>query len=59
MDYATIHSFYTVIIFAAFIGLLIWVFLIKRKPDFDDAANAIFADEKKPQKQQQQESDHE
>ncbi len=59
MDYATIHSFYTVIIFAAFIGLLVWVFLIKRKPDFDDAANAIFADEKKPQKQQQQESDHE
>jgi cytochrome c oxidase cbb3-type subunit 4 len=59
MDFATIHSFYTVIIFAAFIGLLIWVFVLKRKPDFDDAANAIFADEKKPQKQQQQESDHE
>ena len=59
MDYATIHSFYTVIIFAAFVGLLIWVFVIKRKPDFDDAANAIFADEKKPQQQKQQESDHE
>jgi cytochrome c oxidase cbb3-type subunit 4 len=59
MDYATIHSFYTVIILVAFVGLLVWVFLIKRKPDFDDAANAIFADEKKPQQKQQQESDHE
>ncbi|WP_306521875.1 cbb3-type cytochrome c oxidase subunit 3 [Rheinheimera sp.] len=59
MDYATIHSFYTVIILVAFVGLLVWVFLIKRKPDFDDAANAIFADEQKPQQKQQQESDHE
>jgi cytochrome c oxidase cbb3-type subunit 4 len=59
MDYATIHSFYTVIILVAFVALLVWVFLIKRKPDFDDAANAIFADEKKPQQKQQQESDHE
>ncbi|HCU64359.1 MAG TPA: CcoQ/FixQ family Cbb3-type cytochrome c oxidase assembly chaperone [Rheinheimera sp.] len=59
MDYATIHSFYTVIILVAFVGLLVWVFLIKRKPDFDDAANAIFADEQKSQQKQQQESDHE
>ncbi|OBP14323.1 cytochrome-c oxidase [Rheinheimera sp. SA_1] len=59
MDFATIHSFYTVIIFAAFIGLLIWLFVIKRKPDFDQAANAIFADEQKPKQKQQQESDHE
>lgn len=59
MDYATIHSFYTVIILVAFVGLLVWVFLVKRKPDFDDAANAIFADEQKPQQKQQQESDHE
>lgn len=59
MDFATIHSFYTVIIFAAFIGLLVWLFVLKRKPDFDKAANAIFADEKKPKQKQQQESDHE
>jgi cytochrome c oxidase cbb3-type subunit 4 len=59
MEYATIHSFFTVIIFVAFIGLLVWLFFIKRKPDFDDAANAVFADDKKPQQKQQQESDHE
>ncbi len=59
MEYATIHSFFTVIIFVAFIGLLVWLFFIKRKPDFDAAANAVFADDKKPQQKQQQESDHE
>jgi cytochrome c oxidase cbb3-type subunit 4 len=48
-----------VIIFAAFIGLVVWLFAFKRKPDFDQAANAIFADEKKPKQKQQQESDHE
>ena len=59
MEYATIHSFFTVIIFAAFIGLVFWLFVLKRKPDFDQAANAVFADDKKPQQKQQQESDHE
>jgi cytochrome c oxidase cbb3-type subunit 4 len=59
MDYPTIHSIFTVIIFVAFIALLVWLFLLKRKPDFDNAANAIFADEMKPKSKQQQESDHE
>ncbi|MBN8445167.1 MAG: cbb3-type cytochrome c oxidase subunit 3 [Rheinheimera sp.] len=59
MDYPTIHSIFTVIIFVAFIALLVWIFLLKRKPDFDNAANAIFADEMKPKSKQQQESDHE
>ena len=42
MDYPTIHSIFTVIIFVAFIALLVWIFLLKRKPDFDNAANADF-----------------
>jgi cytochrome c oxidase cbb3-type subunit 4 len=59
MDYPTIHSIFTVIIFVAFIALLVWIFLLKRKPDFDNAANAIFADEVKPKAKQQQEKGHE
>ncbi len=59
MDYPTIHSIFTVIIFVAFIALLVWIFALKRKPDFDNAANIIFADDEKPKSKQQQESDHE
>ncbi len=59
MDYPTIHSVFTLIIFLAFVGLVVWLFFFKRKPDFDNAANAIFADEVKPKTKQQQESDHE
>jgi cytochrome c oxidase cbb3-type subunit 4 len=59
MDYPIIHSIFTVIIFVAFISLLVWLFVLKRKPDFDNAANAVFADEKEPKSKQQQESDHE
>ena len=60
MEYATLHSIFTVIIFVAFIALLVWLFLLKRKPDFDEQANVIFADDDtKPKQKQQQESDHE
>lgn len=59
MDYVGFHSLFTILIFVAFVGLVVWLFVIKRKPDFDQAANAIFADEQKPQQKQQQESDHE
>lgn len=59
MDYAVFHIIFTVAIFAAFVGLVVWLFVYKRKPDFDQAANAIFADEQKPQQKIKQESDHE
>jgi cytochrome c oxidase cbb3-type subunit 4 len=59
MDFVTVHSIFTVIIFVAFIGLVVWLFAFKRKPDFDQIANVIFDDDKKPQQKQQQESDHE
>ncbi len=56
MEYATLHSIFTVIIFVAFIALLVWLFLLKRKPDFDEQANVIFADDDtKPKQKQQQE----
>jgi len=59
MEYSTIHSIFTVILFVGFIGLLIWAYSKKRKPDFDDAANLVFDDEKKPQQKSAKESDHE
>ncbi|MFC4654466.1 MULTISPECIES: cbb3-type cytochrome oxidase subunit 3 [Rheinheimera] len=58
MDFATLHSIFTVVVFVGFIGLVVWLFLLKRRPDFDEQANLPFADDK-PQQQQKQESDHE
>lgn len=47
MDMTTIRSFFTVLIFAIFIGIWIWAWSSKRKKDFDEAANLPFADEDK------------
>jgi len=47
MDISTIRSFFTVLIFAIFIGIWIWAWSGKRKKDFDEAANLPFADEEK------------
>jgi cytochrome c oxidase cbb3-type subunit 4 len=59
MDMATLHSIFTVLVFVGFIGLVVWLFVFKRKPDFEEQANLPFADDQKPQQQQKQESDHE
>lgn len=59
MEYSTIHSIFTVILFVGFVVFIIWAYSKKRKTDFDEAANLVFDDEKKPQQKQKQESDHE
>lgn len=60
MTYADIHSIYTVILFVAFISFVVWTFVIKRKSDFDQAANLVFGDEEQKQQQKtKQELDHE
>jgi cytochrome c oxidase cbb3-type subunit IV len=60
MTYADIHSIYTVILFVAFIAFVFWTFVLKRKKDFDQAANLVFGDEQQKQQQKtKQESDHE
>ncbi|MGI5309761.1 cbb3-type cytochrome oxidase subunit 3 [Rheinheimera sp. WS51] len=60
MTYADIHSIYTVILFVAFVSFVFWTFVLKRKKDFDQAANLVFGDElKKQQQETKQESDHE
>ncbi|MCG6303411.1 CcoQ/FixQ family Cbb3-type cytochrome c oxidase assembly chaperone [Vibrio vulnificus] len=47
MDFGTIHSIYTVVLFVSFIGIVAWAFSKKRKASFDEAANLVFADEEK------------
>jgi cytochrome c oxidase cbb3-type subunit IV len=59
MEYATLHSIFTVILFVGFVALVIWAFGKKRKADFDKAANLVFDDEQKTQQKTKQESDHE
>ena len=38
-----LSSLMTVVSFATFIGIVLWAYSRKRKPAFDDAANAPFA----------------
>ncbi len=38
MDIGTIHGIYTLIFMFAFIGMGVWVFLPRRKKNYDDAA---------------------
>ncbi|MCU8324084.1 CcoQ/FixQ family Cbb3-type cytochrome c oxidase assembly chaperone [Vibrio vulnificus] len=47
MDFGTIHSIYTVVLFVSFIGIIAWAYSKKRKASFDEAANLVFADEEK------------
>ncbi|MDX5408480.1 MAG: cbb3-type cytochrome c oxidase subunit 3 [Chromatiaceae bacterium] len=59
MEYSTIHSIFTVILFVAFVAFVIWAYSKKRKADFDQAANLVFDDEQKAQQKNKQESGHE
>jgi len=43
MDIVTLRSIFTVLVFAAFIGVVIWAYSGKRKQAFDEAARLPFA----------------
>lgn len=45
MDINDLRSWHTVLMFAVFIGIVVWAWSKKRKKSFDDAANLPFADE--------------
>jgi cytochrome c oxidase cbb3-type subunit 4 len=45
MDINTLRGFSTLVVMIAFLGIFVWVYLIKNKSDFDEAANQPFADE--------------
>ena len=38
MDGALLHSIWTVLLLVIFVGIVVWVFVIKRARDFDQAA---------------------
>jgi cytochrome c oxidase cbb3-type subunit 4 len=60
MEFATVHSVLTVILFVGFVAFVIWAYSKKRKTDFDEAANLVFDDEPESKEQKtKRESDHE
>ncbi|MFC7367033.1 MULTISPECIES: cbb3-type cytochrome oxidase subunit 3 [Vreelandella] len=50
MDTGTFRGLITLILIIAFIGIFLWAYSKRRKPDFDEAANLPFAenDDKQP-----------
>jgi len=45
MNLALIHSVWTVLLFALFIGIVVWAFSSQRKRGFDEAARAPLEEE--------------
>jgi len=45
MNYAFIHSVWTVMLLLLFIGIVVWAWSAKRKPGFEEAARLPLEDE--------------
>ncbi len=45
MEIGTLRGLGTILVFVAFIGIVLWAYSNKRKNSFDEAANLPFADE--------------
>ena len=45
MDTGTFRGLITLLLIFAFIGIALWAYSKRRKPDFDEAANLPFADD--------------
>ena len=45
MDIGTLRGLGTLLVFVAFIGVVLWAYSGKRKPSFDAAAQLPFADD--------------
>jgi len=57
MDIGTLRGLGTLLVFVAFIGVVLWAYSSKRKKSFDEAANLPFADdEPKAKKRDEQAS---
>ncbi len=50
MDMSIFHSLFTVVLFAVFIGIVLWAWSSHRRQAFDEAANLPFADEETSRK---------
>ncbi len=56
MEIGLIRGLGTLVVFIAFIGVVLWAYNSKRKKSFDEAANLPFADEPKPEKREEKDS---
>ena len=44
---AMFNAIWTLVLFIMFIGIVLWAYSSRRKKEFDEAANLVFADEEK------------
>lgn len=56
MDQGIIGSIFTVVVFVSFIGVVWWAFSKRNKDRFDEAANLVFDDEEKQNRDNQESS---
>lgn len=56
MDIGTLRGLGTILVFVAFIGVVLWAYSSKRKKSFDEAANLPFADEPDAKKRDEEAS---
>ncbi len=59
MDMNDIRSWYTVVLFAVFIGIWAWAWSSKRKADFNEAANLPLNEPDTPRVEKIKETHHE
>lgn len=56
MEIGTLRGLGTILVFVAFIGVVLWAYSSKRKKSFDEAANLPFADELEAKKRDEEAS---
>jgi cytochrome c oxidase cbb3-type subunit 4 len=56
MEIGTLRGLGTILVFVAFIGVVLWAYSSKRKRSFDEAANLPFADEPDAKKREEEEA---
>jgi len=56
MEIGTLRGLGTILVFVAFIGVVLWAYSSKRKNSFDEAANLPFADDETVAKKRDEEA---
>jgi len=56
MEIGTLRGLGTILVFVAFIGVVLWAYRRRRKKSFDEAANLPFADEPEAKKRDEEAS---
>lgn len=58
MDINDLRGVSTILVMAAFIGVVFWAYSKKRKKTFDEAANLPFEDDELDQRSREEEEQH-